>query len=105
MWLWRVCATGMEKIITDLTVFEGYKDRQVVLNYYKDEDFLYDREGFHFHAVQFEKEFDQLKFTKIDGSDWTLSLKDYPKKYLDSQFPNYYVLTNGTDRLEIYFPS
>ncbi|MCQ6279249.1 hypothetical protein [Bacillus sp. EB600] len=95
----------MEKIITDITIFESYKDRQVVLNYYEDQDVLFQRDGFHFYSIKVLRESDELLFTKIDGSCCTISIKNYSDKYVDNQFPNYYVLTNGSERLDIYIPS
>ena len=40
----------MEIQMMDLAVFAGYHNRQVILNYYDDEDFLWKREGFHFNS-------------------------------------------------------
>ncbi len=105
MRLWRICTEGMEKIITDLTIFDGYKDRQVVLNFYEDEDVLFQRDGFHFHSLEFLSESEELLFTKMDGSCCTITIKNYSDRYIDSQFPNYFVLRNGSERMDIYFPA
>ena len=120
MRLWRVCTEGMEKIITDLTIFDGYKDLQVVLNFYEDEDVLFQRDGFHFyededvlfqrdgfhfHSLEFLSESEELLFTKMDGSCCTITIKNYSDRYIDSQFPNYFVLRNGSERMDIYFPA
>jgi hypothetical protein len=92
----------MEKKINDLFDLETFKNRQVVLNYYIDGDFLIKRDGFSFQSLKLSD--GSLLFTKKEESCSRISIENYPDIYLDNQFPNLYVLRNHTDRLEIYFP-
>ena len=92
----------MEIQMMDLAVFAGYHNRQVILNYYDDEDFLWKRDGFHFHSIQLLN--NQLLFSKRDGNILTISLKNYDTVARNNDFQNYYLLRKGEARLEIYFP-
>ncbi|MEH7501069.1 hypothetical protein V7152_03350 [Neobacillus drentensis] len=92
----------MEKQLKDFTVFESYQNRQVILNYYNDEDYLWKRDGFHFNSIRLLNE--QLLISKKDGNILTLSLKYYDTVASNSEFQNFYILRNGEERLEIYFP-
>ncbi|MEH7436615.1 hypothetical protein V7182_03890 [Neobacillus drentensis] len=92
----------MEKQLSDLSIFESYRNRQVILNYYQDEDFLWKRDGFHFESIQFGSE--QLLFLKENGSTISVPIYEYKTAVINTQFPNFFILRNGEDRLEIYFP-
>lgn len=92
----------MEKHMIDFAVFESYHNRQVILNYYNAEDYLWNRDGFHFDSIQLFNE--HLLFRKKDGNNLTISLKHYDTIAKDSEFQNYYILRKGEERLEIYFP-
>ncbi|WML26937.1 hypothetical protein [Neobacillus sp. OS1-33] len=92
----------MEKHRIDFGVFESYHNRQVILNYYDDEDFLWKRDGFHFHSIQLLN--DQLIFSKKDGNTLTISLKNYDTVARNNDFQNYFTLGKGEARLEIYLP-
>lgn len=102
MWLWRICAAGMEKKIKDLFILETFKNRQVILNYYSDVDFLEKRDGFFFQSLKISE--GSLLFTKKEATCCRISIENYPDVYKDNQFPNFFVLKNNSDRLEIYFP-
>ena len=91
----------MEKQIGDLTVITRYQNRQVILNYY-DEDMLIQRDGFHFESIQLIESY--LSFSKKDGSKFTIELTEYPSRYVNNDFQNYYILRSNSNRLEIYFP-
>jgi len=92
----------MEKPISDLVILEDYHSRQVVLNYYQDDDFLWKRDGFCFDKVKLSG--GCLVFSKKDGKDTKICVNEFPVKVVNSQFPNYYIFQNGSNRLEIYFP-
>ncbi|WP_102347668.1 hypothetical protein [Bacillus sp. Marseille-P3661] len=92
----------MEKQLENLEILKGYQNRQVVLNYYQDEDFLWKREGFHFKSIKLST--DKLEFIN-DESIYIITLKDFPVYFMITDFQNYFSLQNGTDRVEIYFPS
>ncbi len=94
--------TDMEKQINDLTILQTYQNRQVILNYYQDEELLIKRDGFHFHSIKQTK--DILTFFKNDGTTHTINLKEYPTNNINTDFQNFYTLRNQTDKLEIYFP-
>lgn len=102
MRLWRICTASMEKKLKDLFVLEAFKNRQVILNYYSDVDFLVKRDGFSFQSLKLTD--GSLLFTKKDDTCCKITIENYPDVYIDNQFPNFYVLRNNTDRLEIYFP-
>ena len=103
MRLWRVCVKSMEKQLDNLAVLTEYQNRQVILNYYCDEDYLYDRYGFNFKTI--EVTLDALSFIKEDGSEQhEILLKEYPETYINSDFQHYYTLRNGENRIDIYFP-
>ncbi|MEY2194478.1 hypothetical protein AB7942_17310 [Neobacillus sp. BF23-41] len=92
----------MEIQMKDVADFECYHNRQVILNYYNDEDFLWKRDGFQFDSIQLLNE--QLIFMKRDGNYITILLKKYDTCAKNIDFQNYYILNKGEDRLEIYFP-
>jgi hypothetical protein len=92
----------MEKQISDLQILETYQNRQVILNYYQDEELLIQRDGFFFQSIKYTKE--SLSFLKINGTTISINLKEYPTNFINTDFQNYYTLRNQTDKLEIYFP-
>jgi len=92
----------MEKQLSNLSIFESYRNRQVILNYYQDEDFLWKRDGFHFDSIQFGS--NQLQFIKGSESIISVPIFEYTIAVINTQFPNFFILRNGEDRLEIYFP-
>jgi hypothetical protein len=92
----------MEKPLKDLSALTNYQNRQVILNYYQDEDLLYERDCFHFVSIQLTET--ALTFIKSGGISFTIELKDYPQVYINTDFPNYYTLKNNQNLLEIYFP-
>ena len=92
----------MEEQLENLAVFESYKNRQVILNYYDAEDFLWKRDGFQFISLQLIN--GELSFIKKDGNNVTIPLKSYETVAKNSDFQNYYIFRNGEERLEIYFP-
>lgn len=93
----------MEKQIKDLTILEGYYNQQVILNYYNVDDFLWKRDGFHFDSIQLINE-KLLLFSKEDGHYLTIPLENYETIACNNEFQNYFILRNGEERLEIYFP-
>ena len=102
MRVWRVCDASMEKQLNDLSMLTHYQNRQVILNYYHEDDLLYKREGFHFIYIQLTET--ALSFTKKDGTVYTIEHSNYPCSYINNDFQNYYTLRYKEDRLDIYFP-
>ena len=92
----------MEIQTKNIDFFEGYSNRQVVLNYYNEEDYLWKRDGFHFYSLQILN--DQLIFLKKDGKFLTISLSYYENIVRNNDFQNYFLLWKDMERLEIYFP-
>jgi hypothetical protein len=92
----------MEKKLEDLSVFEEYQNRQVILNYYQKDDFLWKRDGFYFQSIILTD--DELIFSKENDSILTIPLKEYSNLTINSDFQNYYIFRSVSDRLEIYFP-
>jgi len=101
MWLWGVRTTSMERIGIDLICFEEYRNRQVILNYYEEDDFLWRREGFHFTSIKVDHE--QIIFKRKQGA-FIVSLKEFPNVLKNHDFPNYYTFYALNSRLEMYFP-
>jgi hypothetical protein len=103
MWLWGVRVTSMENTIKDLTCFEDYRNRQVILNYYHEEDFLWKREGYHFISIKVEPT--QFIFQQEQGIV-TIPVEDYPTVTRNNDFQNYYIFSEPKldVRLEMYFP-
>ncbi|WML48744.1 hypothetical protein RCG23_00950 [Neobacillus sp. PS3-34] len=91
----------MEKQMSDLSFIKNYRNRQVILNYYMDEDLLWKRDGFNFNSISIDEAF--ILFLKNDG-EISISIKEYPTFIQPSDFQNYFILLNDTNRLEIYFP-
>ncbi|MEH7251700.1 hypothetical protein V7111_06200 [Neobacillus niacini] len=92
----------MEKQLNDTAIFANYQNRQVILNYYQDEDFLYKREVFHFLIIKVTDS--TLTFLKKDNTFITIDLTEYPMVSMNADFQNYFILRNNLDKLEIYFP-
>jgi hypothetical protein len=92
----------MEKRLEDLSILEEYHNRQTVLNYYHDDDFLWKRDGFYFQSIVLTDE--DLIFRKENESIITIPLKGYTSFTINSDFQNYYFFRSGSDRLELYFP-
>ncbi|MED4205064.1 hypothetical protein [Neobacillus mesonae] len=92
----------MEQPLHDFTIFEDYRNRQVVLNYYQEDDFLWKRDGFHFETIHVNGKI--LLFFKKDGRTVELPLTNFTAAAINSDFQNYYIFKNGKCRLEIYFP-
>jgi hypothetical protein len=92
----------MEKQLNDLSTLTTYQNRQVILNYYQDDDLLYKRDGFNFLSIQLTDS--TLLFLKKDGTIEAIDLKDYQYTCINTDFQNYYTFKNDFERLEIYFP-
>jgi hypothetical protein len=92
----------MEKQLNDLSVLSNYQNRQVILNYYQDEEMMVQRDGFHFQSIQVTES--ALIFAKIDGTLVKIDIKNYPLASINTDFQNYYTLKNKKGHLDIYFP-
>jgi hypothetical protein len=98
----RMLISNMEKQISDLTILVGYLNRQVILNYYDSDDFLWKRDGFYFERIHWIN--GDLLFCKGNNTTVTVRLEDFDHGSTNSDFPNYYIFSNNQERLEIYFP-
>ncbi|MEH7112283.1 hypothetical protein V7124_07860 [Neobacillus niacini] len=92
----------MEKQLSNTALFATYQHRQVILNYYQDEDILYKRDGFYFLTIQVTDS--ALTFLMKDSTFTTIDLTEYPLVFMSADFQNYYILRNSLEKLEIYFP-
>jgi hypothetical protein len=92
----------MEKQLNSLSTLTTYQNRQVILNYYQDDNLLYKRDGFDFLSIQLVDS--TLLFLKKDGTSEAIDCKDYPFICINTDFQNYYTFRNEAERLEIYFP-
>jgi hypothetical protein len=102
MRLWRLCTKDMEKQLNNLSILSNYQNRQVILNYYQDEEMMVQRDGFHFQSIQVTDS--ALIFTKIDRALVKIEIKNYPHASINTDFQNYYTLRNHENHLDIYFP-
>lgn len=102
MWMWGLCAKGMENSIVKISLLKNYRNQQVIINKYQNEDELTQREGFVFKKVQLAGE--MLSFIINEHNSFTIQLVESAKLYKDESFQNFFVLENDTQRLEIYFP-
>ncbi len=101
MWLRRLCAKSMEKLI-DVTILEKYKNRQVIINVYVDEDYLNERHGFHFQSVTVTES--GLAFIRKEKTDFLIAMDQAARFYVNNDFQNYYILRVESKRIEVYFP-
>lgn len=92
----------MNKQNTALAEIIKYRNRQVVLNYYDNDDSLFEREGFFFDSIQIKE--NQLKFVQNDTYIFSLSLIDYPESKIMLDFANHYAIHNNYYVIYIYFP-
>lgn len=102
MWMWRLCIKSMEKQMTVLDHIKNYRNRQVVLNYYDDEDFLHQRDGLFFDTVEIDEHF--VSFIKNGVTVYQLSRIEYPHTKVLHDFNHHYLFFNDTSHVDIYFP-
>lgn len=95
--------TGMEtEINTIKSSLQPYQNRQVVLNYYVDEE-LIQRDGFDFQSIIVDD--DEIKFLSDNNIKASINLTQYNTFETSKEFfKNYFDLKNGTSILSIYFP-
>ncbi|WP_147535213.1 hypothetical protein [Bacillus marasmi] len=88
----------------DLFNLSHYQNRQVVLNYYDEEDFLWKRDGFEFDSL--EVSIENLSFIKRSNNVLIITFKDYPYLLRDNDYQDYFILqsNNFRKRIELYFP-
>lgn len=84
-----------------IDILESYHDRQVVINYYDDEE-LVERNGFSFSRIKLTEK--EIAFCIPDGIDYRIPTTGYVRFQRNNQFPNYYELFYKNNRIEIYFP-
>ena len=91
----------MEKL-SDISLLEKYNHRQVIINEYLDEDYLNERQGFHFETVIVTEA--GIAFTRKEKKDFLIPLESSTRFYVNDDFQNYYILRVGSTRIEVYFP-
>lgn len=103
MWLRGVRIKGLEtEIKTIKKSLEQYSNRQVVLNYYIDEE-LVQRDGLDFQSIIVTDR--EIKFLNDEKVKATIDLSQYKTFEASKEFfKNYFALKNGTSTLGIYFP-
>jgi hypothetical protein len=92
----------MEKQLEHLGCFETYKNRQVIVNFYDDEDGLLKRDGFYFDGIAVTP--DSLTFFKNNSEINQINLKNYRTYIINTDFQNYFTLRNNNQWIEVYFP-
>lgn len=102
MWMWRLCSKSMENQITGLDQIKTYHDRQVVLNYYDEDDFLHQRDGLYFNSIQIDEEL--ILFMKDKQVAYQLSRNEYPHFKVLTDFNHHYLFYNDLYHVDIYFP-
>jgi hypothetical protein len=78
-----------------------YKDRQTVINEYRDEE-LAKRSAFHFDTIKMNH--NSILFVKECNTLLQIDLPSHSTIKKDSQFPNFYVLEWDLTVIEVYFP-
>ncbi|MEH7496874.1 hypothetical protein [Cytobacillus firmus] len=91
----------MEKQMNDLTILCDYKNRQVILNYYY-EDELISRDGTDFDSIYVHH--GSIYFIKHKKQVLTINSRKYRNALIGEGFQNYYVMRRDEERLDIYFP-
>jgi hypothetical protein len=91
----------MEKL-SDYTILISHVNRQVIMNKYLDEDYLDERHGFHFRTVAVTES--SIVFSRKGNSEFHIPIEKSTRFYVNDDFQNYYILRDGSIRLEIYFP-
>lgn len=94
----------MENTIIDLTSLSQYQNRQVVLNYYHEDDFLWKRDGFEFDLLKADNSF--ITFAKNGKELLSISMMDFPIITKSQDFQDYYIFQDKylSQRIELYFP-
>lgn len=100
--MWRVCVKSMEKQVTAIDLIKTYHDRQVVLNYYDEDDFLHRRDGLFFDTVEIDNQF--ISFMKEGKAAYQISLEKYPEYKVLNDFNHHYLFYNETHHVDVYFP-
>jgi len=92
----------MEVKKVNLEKLKLFKNRQVVINTYEDEE-LISKEGFFYDNVEVKT--DKVEFIKNNNISYTIHFQKYPYfKEMDG-FKNYFSFSNfNNDKVEIYFP-
>lgn len=90
------------KALELLTVITKYQNRQVVVNWYDEDDFLFERDGFSFEEIKSQT--DSLIFFRFNKKCFSIFLDESLTFSNSSDFANHYILHKGTKRVEIYFP-
>jgi ribosome maturation factor RimP len=100
----EVKSQDMENPIEDLSIFSKYRNRQVVLNYYIEDDFLLKRDGFEFETIKVSNE--QISFFKKGKEIFSVPLSDFSSATRNDEFQDFYIFrgANLQKRLELYFP-
>ncbi len=86
----------------DISILSNYRNRQVIINEYQEEDFLENRTGFHFETIVVLE--NSISFQRKNNNDFILKLEKTSCFLANNDFQNYYILKNGSNRIEIYFP-
>lgn len=86
----------------DTSILANYRNRQVIINEYQEEDFLENRTGFHFETIVVTE--NSILFQRMNNNDFILTLEKTSCFVANDDFQNYYILKNDSNRVEIYFP-
>ncbi|WP_017755495.1 hypothetical protein [Calidifontibacillus oryziterrae] len=81
-----------------LTTFEN---RQVVVNVYEDEE-LVKREGFFFDSITISER--NINFVKNNTNKLSIEYTPFNEFVKGDTFKDYFILKNGNNYIEIYFP-
>lgn len=101
MWLWRLCSESVEDMLTILKHLRQFKNRQVVINFYDDEE-LIKRDGFYFGEI--DSKGSNLVFKNDSNLLCSLDLSKYFHFKISGDFKDYFVLSRGKRWVELYFP-
>lgn len=88
----------------DISILDKlYKDRQVIVNYYEDDELLV-KDGFNFECIELKN--NEIHFIKEGNTVFSISLDEFPHFKVLDDFKNFYSLSSiqGKDEYQIYFP-
>lgn len=99
--MWGGCITRMETTISKLQSLSQFKNQQVIINFYE-EDELVQREGLFFESIRIGD--CRIQFCNEGIIIFALPFDGCMNFTQRTDFKNYYFLEKDNNRVELYFP-
>lgn len=90
-----------EKMENNINLLTAYTKRQVIINNYVEEE-LINKDGFMIDFIKIENS--NIEFIRNSQTVYSIDIKNLSSFTVMKEFSNYFSLSNGTNRTEIYFP-